>query len=127
VADNDQAAKVPAAGSAWDKTGTAIRPLVHAAAFPPSSLPTFGHPRIDDGASERLMAFALNVGKSIAAWAATAPAPVPTATASLLLLILTMLTTILVVADHRTDARSRRAWSGLDLAAARLPPHPSGP
>jgi hypothetical protein len=113
-ADNGRVAKVPE---------TAVPPVVQAAAFSAPTLRAFGHSRIDDGTTERLTAFALDIGRSIAAWAATAPASVPTATASGLLLILTMLTAILVVADRRTDARSRRAWSRLDLSAARLPSH----
>jgi hypothetical protein len=123
VADNGHVARVSTGGSPLDMAETAVRPLVQAAAFSALTLRAFEHARIDDGTTERLTAFALDIGASIAAWAATAPAPVPTATASGLLLILTMLTAILVVADRRTDARSRRAWSRLDLAAARLPPH----
>jgi hypothetical protein len=123
VADNGHVARVSTGGSPLDMAETAVRPLVQAAAFSAPSLPGFGHPRIDDGTTERLRAFALDIGASIAAWAATAPAPVPTATVSGLLLLLTMLTAILVAADRRADVRSRRAWSCLDLSAARLPPH----
>jgi hypothetical protein len=127
AADNGQVAKVPTGGSPLDMTETAALPVVQEAAFSASSLPAFGHPRIDDDTTERLTAFALHVGASIAAWAATAPAPVPTATVSGFLLLLTMLTAILVAADRRTEARSRRAWARLDLASARLPPRPDAP
>jgi MFS family permease len=127
VADHGHVAKVSTGGSPLDMAETAVRPLVQAAAFSAPSLPGFRHPRIDDGTTERLTAFALDIGASIAAWVATAPASVPTATVSGLLLILTMLAAILVVADRRTDARSRRAWSRLDLAAARIPPHHAVP
>ena len=123
VADIDQVAKLPARGSPLKLTEPILPPVVQAAAFSAPSLPALGHPRIDGVIGERLTAFALDIGASLAAWAATAPAPVPTATVSGFLLILTMLTAILVVADRRTDARSRRAWSRLDLSAARLPPH----
>jgi hypothetical protein len=122
VADNDQG---PAVRSSLNVTATVAAPVVQAAAFSAPSLPAFGHPGIDDGTPERLTAFALDIGASIAAWAATAPAPVPTATVSGLLLLLTMLTAILVAADRRTDVRSRRAWSRLDLSAARHPAHPA--
>ena len=123
VADIDHVAKLPAGGSPLKLTEPILPPVVQAAAFSAPSLPALGHPRIDGVIAERLTAFALDIGASLAAWAATAPAPVPTATVSGFLLILTMLTAILVVADRRTDARSRRAWSRLDLSAARLPPH----
>jgi len=116
-------AKLPAGGSPSDMTETAVPPVVQAAVFSAPTLRAFGHSRIDDGTTERLTAFALDIGASLAAWAATAPAPVPTATVSGLLLILTMLTAILVVADRRTDARSRRARARLDLASGPLPPH----
>jgi MFS family permease len=123
VFDIDQVARLPAGGSPLHLTEPVLRPVVQAAAFSAPSLPAFGHSRIDDGATERLTAFALAIGASLAAWAATAPAPVPTATVSGFLLLLTMLTAILVVADRRTDARSRRAWARLDLASGPLPPH----
>jgi hypothetical protein len=120
VADIDDLAKLPAAGSPFKLTEPILPPVVQVAAFSAPSLSALGHPRIDGLIAERLTAFALDIGASIAAWAATAPAPIPTATVSGLLLILTMLTAILVVADRRTDARSRRAWSRLDLSAAQL-------
>jgi hypothetical protein len=125
VADNSHVAKVPTGGSPLDTTETAVPPVLQAAVFSAPTLRAFGHSRIDDGTTERLTAFALDIGRSIAAWATTAPAPVPTATASGFLLILTMLTAILVVGDRRTDARSRRAWARLDLASARPPPRPA--
>jgi hypothetical protein len=117
VADNGQVVKVSTGRPPLNLTETAVPPVVQAAAFSVPSLSAFGHPRIDDGTTERLTAFALDMGASIAAWAATAPAPVPTATLSGFVLILVMLTAILVVADRRTDARSRRAWARLDRTA----------